>query len=46
MLAGAAIAVILLTFNATMEYMTGFTALAAIIFVKIGLSILRNAILK
>jgi len=45
-LAGAVIAVILLTFNGTMEYTAGFTALAVIIFVKIGFNILRNVLLK
>ena len=45
-LAGAIIAIILLTFNGTIEYTTGFVALAVIIFVKVGFNILRNALLK
>ncbi len=42
----AALAVILLTFNGIVGYMAGFIALAVIIFVKIGVNILRNAALK
>ena len=38
--------IILLTFYSIMGYMTGFIALAVIIFIKVGLNILRNAILK
>lgn len=45
-LGGGALAVIILTFNGTMGYMAGFIALAVIIFVKVGLNILRNAVLK
>ena len=46
LLGGAALAIIVLTFTGTMEYMTGFIVLSVIIFVKIGLNILRNAALK
>lgn len=45
-LAGGALATILLTYNGVMGYTAGFIALAAIIFVKLGLNILRNAVLK
>ena len=46
LLGGAALAVIILTFNGTIGHTTGFIALAVIIFVKIGLNILMNAVLK
>jgi len=45
-LGGAALATILLTFNGTMGFTAGFIALAVIIFFKVGLTILMNAILK
>ena len=46
MLGGATLAIIILTFNGTMGLTTGFIALAVIIFVKVGLNILMNAVLK
>ena len=46
LLGGAALAVIILTFTGTMSYTAGFIVLAVIIFVKIGLNILRNASFK
>lgn len=45
MLGGGALAVILLTFYGIMGYTTGFIALAVIIFLKVGLTIWRNAVL-
>ena len=45
-LGGAALAVILLTFNGIMGFTTGFTVLAVIIFIKVGLTVLMNAMLK
>ncbi len=46
LLGGAALAIIILTFNGVMGYMTGFIALTVIIFLLFGFNILRNAILK
>ena len=46
LLGGAALAVIILTYTGTMSCQGGFIALGVIIFVKIGLNILRNAALK
>ena len=45
-LGGAVLAIIILTFNGTMTYTTGFIALSVIIFLKVGFNILRNALLK
>ena len=45
-LGGAALAVIVLTFNGVMGYTMGFIALGVIIFLLVGLNILRNASLK
>ena len=45
-LGGAALAIILLTFNGVMGYMTGFIALGVIIFLLFGFNLLRNALLK
>ena len=46
LLGGGVLTIILLTFNGIMGYTAGFIALAVIIFVKVGLNILRNAALK
>ncbi len=46
LLGGAALAIIILTFNGVMGYMTGFIALTVIIFLLFGFNILRNALLK
>ncbi len=46
LLGGAALAIIILTFNGVMGYMTSFTALTVIIFLLFGFNILRNALLK
>jgi len=45
-LGGAALAVILLTFNGIMGFTAGFIVLAVIIFVKVGDTLLMNAMLK
>ena len=45
-LGGGALAIILLTFNDTMGFTTGFIVLAVIIFVKVGDTLLMNAMLK
>ena len=45
-LGSAALAIILLTFNGVMGYMTGFIALGVIIFLLFGFNLLRNALLK
>ena len=45
-LGGTALAIIILTFNGVMGYMTGFIALTVIIFLLFGFNILRNALLK
>ena len=44
-LGGAALAVILLTFNGIMGFTAGFIVLAVIIKVKVGLTVLMNAVL-
>ena len=46
LLGGVALAIIILTFNGVMVYMTGFIALTVIIFLLFGFNILRNALLK
>ena len=46
LLGAAALAIIILTFNGVMVYMTGFIALTVIIFLLFGFNILRNALLK
>jgi len=45
-LGGTALAVIILTVNGVMGYMTGFIALGVIIFLLFGFNLLRNALLK
>ena len=45
-LGGGALAIILLTYNDVIGFTAGFVALGVIIFVKFGLNILRNAVLK
>jgi hypothetical protein len=37
---------IVLTFNGTIEYTIGFIVLAVVILAKVGINILRNALLK
>ncbi len=46
LLGGAALAVILLTFNGIIGFTSGFIALTVIIFIKIGDTLLMNAMLK
>jgi len=46
LLGAAALAIVILTFNGVMGYMTGFIALTVIIFLLFGFNILRNALLK
>ena len=46
LLGGAALVIIILTFNGVMGYITGFIALTVIIFLLFGFNILRNALLK
>ena len=45
-LGGGTLTIIILTFDGTMGYSTGFIALAVVIFLKIGFNILRNALLR
>ena len=46
LLGGTALAIIILTLNGVMAYMTGFIVLTVIIFLLFGFNILRNALLK
>jgi hypothetical protein len=46
LITGGVLAIIILTFNGTMGYTTGFIALAVLIFIKVGINILRNALLR
>jgi len=44
-LGAAAVAVVVLTLGETIGYTAGFIALALIVFCKIGVNILRNAVM-
>ena len=37
---------VVLTFNGTIGYTVGFSVLAAVMLVKVGINLLRNALLK